>query len=242
MSSFRLLRAFNDESLRGYAGSKRRANPAVLASFPRTSLFERFVHELALERAVPMKEICEAFEFFALIRKHVRAERVADLCSGHGLAGILYAVAERGTQEVLLLDKRRPQSFEAVWRAALRVAPWVEEKVSYLEGPLERTSTQLQPGCAILGVHACGRLSDRCLEIARTLESPVAIMPCCRDHSLNTGPMAVAQALGGDIAYDIDRTYAMEAANYFVRWREIPAVITPMNRVLIATPRERAGG
>ena len=40
--------------------------------------------------------------------------------------------------------------------------------------------------------------------------------------------------LGEDVAYDVDRTYTMERAGYRVRWREIPAEITPMNRRCLA--------
>ena len=88
----------------------------------------------------------------------------------------------------------------------------------------------------MLGVHACGTLTDTCLEIATELGGPVAVMPCCRAHAKSPAPMGLRAALGEDVAYDVDRTYALEARGYGVRWREIPAAITPMNRVLIGVP------
>jgi len=239
MIPFRLLRAFNDEKVRGYAGAKARIGRNSLPYFQGEGRVDRLVRELAHERALPIKEVVEAFEFFGVTRRYLREPVIADLCSGHGLAGILFAVFERRTERVLLCDRRRPQNFEDVWRAVIRAAPWIADKVQYVEGAIEKTSASLEPGTAVLGLHACGRLTDTCLETAVRLGGSVAVMPCCRSHRLTTAPPGIREALGGDLAYDIDRTYAMEARSYRVRWREIPEEITPMNRILIAVPRRQ---
>lgn len=237
MTHFRILRAFNDESVRAYAGARTRIGRNSLPHFQGDSLADRVVRELAAERALPLKEITEAFEFFAAVRKHLaRSPCIVDLCSGHGLAGILFAAFERRTQRVILCDKRKPQHFEHVWRACLAAAPWIEGKVHFEEGKLERTRAHLPAGSAVLGVHACGALTDTCIAIAVELGGPCAVMPCCRAQALNRAPLGLRQALGEDVAYDVDRTYALERQGYRVRWREIPAEITPMNRILIATP------
>ena len=238
MQAFRLLRVFNTEAARGYAGSKVRLGRNSLRFFERDSPVDGLARELANERALPIKELTEAFEFFAVARKYLRRSPVVvDLCSGHGLAGILFAVFERRTTEVVLCDQRKPEHFAEVWRAALRVAPWIEDKVRFVEGKLARTRAALPTGAAVLGVHACGVLTDACMDIAIELGGPFAVMPCCRAHARNPAPQGLREALGEDVAYDVDRTYRAEQAGYRVRWREIPAVITPMNRVLIAVPR-----
>ena len=54
------------------------------------------------------------------------------------------------------------------------------------------------------------------------------------------GPAARQAELGTRLAFDIDRTYRLEAAGYRVRWDAIPEEITPMNRVLIGTRRKEA--
>jgi hypothetical protein len=237
MTSFRLLRAFNQDHLRPHANSKTRIGRNWLPEFPGDNLFERLVRELAHERALPIKEVAEAFEFFAVTRKYLRREVVVDLCCGHGLAGILFAAIERKTQQVLLCDRRRPENFDAVWRAAVKVAPWIADKVRYVEGELSDTRKTLPPHCGILGVHACGAVTDLCLEIAADQGGPVAVMPCCRSHAHSQAPEGLSAALGADVAYDVDRTYTMEAKGYRMRWREIPSAITPMNRLLIGVPR-----
>ena len=242
MTDFRILRAFNDDKLRRYAGTKTRIGRNALPHFSGDTLAERLVRELAHERALPIKEVVEAFEFFAVVRKYLRrTPTIVDLCSGHGLAGILFAVFERRTQEVVLCDRRKPLHFEHVWRACTKTAPWIENKVRYLEGDLSGSRASLPTGSAVIGVHACGTLTDTCIEIALDLEGPLAVMPCCRANASNTAPMGLRQALGEDVAYDVDRTYAIERRGYRVRWREIPDAVTPMNRVLIAVQRRPVG-
>jgi hypothetical protein len=238
MTAFRLLRAFNDDALRDYAGVKARIGRNTLPYFAGDTLAERLVRELAHERALPIKEVVEAFEFFAVVRKYLaRAPTVADLCSGHGLAGLLFAVFERRTDRVLSCDKRRPACYEKVRRACARAAPWIEGKVHYLEGELSRTRASLPAGSAVVGLHACGTLTDTCIEIGLETGGPFAVMPCCRAKARNTAPAGLRQALGEDVAYDVDRTYTIERRGHRVRWREIPESVTPMNRVLIAVPR-----
>ena len=241
MTDFRLLRVFNTGDLRAYAGSKTRIGRNALALFPGESLADRMIRQLALERALPIKEVVEAFEFFAVTRKYLRrASSVVDLCSGHGLAGILFAAYERRVERVLLCDRRRPLHFADVLRACLRVAPWIEDKVTYVERDLHAARTDFPPGAAVLGVHACGVMTDACMDVALELGGPLAVMPCCRANARNDAPEGLRQALGEDVAYDVERTYALERAGVRVRWREVPAAITPMNRVLIGVPREAA--
>jgi len=238
MAAFRFLRALNAPGLSTYAGSKTRVGRNTAQYFEGATLTDRLVRELCADRALPIKELVEACEFFAVTRKYLRSETVVDLCAGHGLAGILFAVFQRETTQVLLCDRRRPASFEVVLAAVTRAAPWIEDQVRYLDGPIERSQSKLPQGAAVIGVHACGKLTDQCLDIACDLGGPVAVLPCCRDHNLSAAPPALAEALGGDVAYDVHRTYTLEDRGYRVRWREISSAITPMNRVLIGVPRE----
>ena len=239
-TDFRLLRAFNDEKLRGYARTRTRIGRNTLPHFAGDSLADQIVRELAHERALPIKEVTEAFEFFAVVRKYLRRTPViVDLCSGHGLAGVLFAAFERRVEQVVLCDRQQPVHHKHVWRACAKAAPWIEDKVRYVEGRLEDTRASLTKGAAVIGVHACGTLTDTCIDIALDLGGPLAVMPCCRANAKNTAPQGLRQALGEDVAYDVERTYALERSGYRVRWRDIPATITPMNRVLIGMPRAR---
>ena len=208
----------------------------ALASFGSDSLADKLSRELARERALPIKELFESFEFFARVRKLIRAPQMADLCAGHGLTGVLFALYERSVERVILIDRCRPPSFDRVLAAAVRVGPWVAKKLEYREGKLKHEVARLERGTAIVGVHACGLRTDQCLTAALELRSKVAVMPCCYPEAHCSAPPTLIQHLGVEQAFDIDRTYRLRAAGYDVRWDAIPSEITPMSRVLVGVP------
>ena len=190
------------------------------------SLPSQLAHALARRRAIDLKEFCEAFEFFTRVRRSMRltvteaptpgvaATRtptrcIVDLCCGHGLTGILFAMFERSVEQVLLVDAREPAAHRAILDAACEVAPHVREKVTFcactLDQFLEAQASSLEAGAeseapgegdghgsahreqlpplllstGLLAVHACGDATDRCIDIALRLRGNIALMPCC---------------------------------------------------------------
>jgi len=241
MTAFRLLRALaplDDGRRAGHSGN---VDERSLRWFPGDGLAPRFARALARRRAVPMKELAEAFEFFAAVRKDLRAAELADLCAGHGLVGALFALHERRLERVHLVDRRTPPNRAAVLEAAAEVGPWVRETLVEHEAPLAALAGRLPAGTAVAAVHACGLRTDRCLDLALELGGPVALMPCCHSHRRCESSPALARALGHEVAIDVARTYRMEAAGLRVRWTEVPEVITPRNRVLVGRPPRRSG-
>lgn len=230
---FRFLKQFNSVEFSKKASCRDRLRQSDTRWFPGDYLSSVFARELCARRALPFKEVLESFEFFACVRNQIRCKSVADLCCGHGLVGILFAVFQPDVEHVCLLDKVRPKSFDLVLEAARAVAPWTEAKITYVEAPLNRTLDHLAPGTAILGVHACGDRTDKCIGHAISLCSSIALLPCCRRHRLHPSPECLKNFLGADIAIDVDRTYRLHAAGYRVRWDQISPSITEMNRVLV---------
>ena len=112
-------------------GSRNTLRPEDARLFPGETLPAAFARALCERRATCIKELLEATEVFALARKAVRAPAVADLCCGHGLAGILFAVFEREVERVLLVDRERPASADLILKAAADVAPWAPPKVEW---------------------------------------------------------------------------------------------------------------
>lgn len=204
--------------------------------FAGEGLLARFARALAARRAVRVKEFAEACEFFAVARRRARAEEVADVCASHGLVGALYALFEPRVRRVTLSDARVPESRAEVLAAAREVAPEAAARLVERDGWLAVRGPELAPGTALVAVHACGTLSDDCVGLALALGGPLAIMPCCRPHSRSPAPRVLARELGADTAFDVDRTYRLERAGFTVRWDAVPAVITPMNRVIVAWP------
>ena len=94
----------------------------------------------------------------------------------------------------------------AVMEAVAAVAPWAVDKINYLEMRIQRAGEHLQDGDAIVAVHACGVRTDRCIDLALTLRSPMALLPCCYSQTAATAPRALRKALGADLATDVHRT------------------------------------
>ncbi|MFK7737980.1 MAG: methyltransferase [Pirellulaceae bacterium] len=234
---FRYLKQFNSPEFLKKASCKDRLRESDTRWFPGDYLSSVFARQLCERRALPFKEVLESFEFYACVRNRIRGRSVADLCCGHGLVGILFAMFERDVEQVCLLDRVRPKSFDLILAAAQEVAPWTGEKITYVEAPLEHTLRHVEPGTTILGVHACGARTDKCISHAISIRSTIALLPCCRRHRLHPSPECLKNVLGADVAIDVDRTYRLHNAGYRVRWDQISPHITEMNRVLIGVPQ-----
>jgi len=232
-ASFKAFRQFNNPSLGELAGLRSPISARFAEHFSASRHMDRLALALAARRALPLKELLESAEFYMRVRRRIRAQTVVDLCAGHGLVGLLFAAFERSVQRVVLLDQRQPESFTRVREAVVEVAPWTADKLVYIESPLLEAGPHIPPGAGVVAVHACGVRTDRCLELAADKGCAVAVMPCCYAQTARKAPRALRAALGAILTTDIDRTYRMEQAGYEMAWSEIPAVITPMNRVLL---------
>lgn len=233
-TGFKALRFLNDPALHPLAASHGRIDARALAHVPPDSRTHQVLAALAAVSALPMKEVCESFELFERVRRRLRAPHVADLCAGHGLTGILFALFERSVEQVTLIDTHPPDSFPIILKALTPLAPWLPQKVRYVTARIQHATQHLPHGASIIAIHACGQRTDRCIDAAIALNGAIAVMPCCYTHTAAGAPLGIRDHLGITLAADIHRTYRLHAAGYTVRWSSIPAVITPMNRVLIA--------
>ena len=231
-SLFKSFRAFNRNPPPIDLRSRSRPGEAALAWFGGDGMEDRLARALISAKALPFKELLEAFEFFEHVRRRVRAPTVVDLCCGHGLAGMLYGVFHRDVEQVLLIDRTRPGSVDVTLEALSTVAPWLGPKVRFDTGDL--SDVPLPRGAALLGVHACGSATDGIIDRAIASGGPVGLLPCCHPTAGVPGPPTLSHNLGHGLATDIHRTYRLEAAGYHTRWSTIPDGITPMNRVIAA--------
>ncbi|QEG25195.1 methyltransferase [Mariniblastus fucicola] len=230
---FKFFPQLNDLEQTQWLGSRQKFH-AVLAEeyFGTDSLQDKFLQAIAAERLLPIKEVLESFEFFTRIRKSTRQSTVADLCCGHGLLGILFAMFERDVERVILIDQNEPESRQKLIAAASRVAPWIEAKLQNHSAKIGIDGSWIETGMAVVSAHACGVLSDLCIDIAIKSGGPIAILPCCYPKSACSAPLSLQTQFGMETAFDIDRTYRLEAAGYRIRWGSIPEEITPMNRII----------
>ena len=202
--------------------------------FTGDTMLDRLARALAAAKAIDMKEFVESLEFYHRVRRTVRGEIVADLCCGHGLTGLLFALFERRVEQVWLVDRVRPEAHARLFDAVCSLGEWIAPKVRYVEAPLKTLA--LPKGAGVIGVHACGGATDLCLRKAIEAGGPVAVMPCCYGRAVPSGPPALHAALGKILSADIDRTYRLEQTGYSVQWSAIPRSITPLNRIIIGRP------
>jgi len=200
--------------------------------FGSDSLQDKFLQAIAASRLLPIKEVLESFELFVRVRKSTRRETVADLCCGHGLLGILFAMFERDVDRVILIDQNEPESRQKLIAVASEIAPWVPGKIDNRVAKIGVDGDWIAPDIGVVSAHACGVLSDLCIDIAIKSGGPIAILPCCYPRSACAAPLSLQTQFGLGTAFDIDRTYRLEAAGYRVRWGTIPKEITPMNRIV----------
>ena len=231
--TFKFFPSLNHQQDLSWASSRNSLSSAFAETrFGSDSLPDRLVRAITDDRVIPIKEVLECFEFVARIRKDLRSQHMADLCCGHGLVGILLALFERKVQTVMLVDRKEPPSFKKLLACLLPIAPWIAEKVTFQQSRLDHMD-KLPMGTSIVSAHACGLLTDQCIQLAIERQGNIAVLPCCYPKRSCPAPTALQREFGQERAFDIDRTYRLEYAGYTVRWTTIPAEITPMNRILM---------
>ena len=205
--------------------------------FSSDRMTDKLVQALASADCLPLKELLESCEFFERIRKDVRSSIVTDLCCGHGLIGLLFAIFEHQTKRVILIDRTQPASHQKIFQKAAKFAPWIQDKVRFHKAGMDRVHEIVDTETSIVSSHACGLLTDACIETAIAVNGNIALMPCCYPKQKCPAPPALVHSLGNETAFDIHRTYRLEEAGYHVRWTTIPHSITPMNRVIVGRKR-----
>ena len=237
-TAFSFLKSLNDAParIRTYNGDSH-VFPAKIADryFASERLTDRFISRLVKGHAIKWKEILESFEFFYQTRKYLRRPSLADVCCGHGLIGILFALLEEKVEKVRLADTSIPPSLASVLDTAICLGPWVKEKVEVSEADIAAIQAQVPSGTAVLAAHGCGSLTDQTLDLAMAVDGPVAVMPCCCHPRSPDAPKVLYRELGVKDGVDVHRTYRLNEAGYEVLWKYIPEEVTPMNRIIVGT-------
>ncbi|OEU14221.1 hypothetical protein FRACYDRAFT_240755 [Fragilariopsis cylindrus CCMP1102] len=110
---------------------------------------------------------------------------------------------------------------------------------NYVEGPIEyiipHSSTLL------VGIHACGTLSDKIIDLALSSNSPLALVPCCHTKKQFTTDQKndfTTQTQKYSLTDFIDnyRKQKLMDHGYTVHEVFIPSEFTPKNRVLLCIP------
>jgi hypothetical protein len=216
--------------------SKDRLTEYDFGRFPGDSLFDRIGRALCPARCLPRKELYEAWEVARRTRRRLRGGRVIDAGGGHGLLAHLMLLLDDTSPQALVVDPGSPPTATRVQEAISRQWPRLADRVSFVAATIDEFP--IESGDVIVSCHACGALTDRVLARAAGARARVAVLPCCHDvETCEVGPYSgwVDPAL----AIDIGRAAKLDGDGYSVWTQTIPSAITPKNRLLIASPRER---
>jgi hypothetical protein len=254
--------------------SRNKLQPRHIAEFSSNTLFDRFARVVCQVLVIPRKEIFETWAMALYVHHQFpNATRIADLACSHGLlswALLLLAQEEHLSspttatastdkptnvkRSVVCIDLKMPKSAEKIATAMLHEWPALQNDWDYVEGPLEA----LQPDASTLlvGIHACGVLSDKVVRLAIQGNAAVALVPCCHSKkcltpdqkeemrktesaSSNTSrPGVTKDNMVVTLADFIDRyrIKRLQSAGFIVQEAHIPDVFTPKNRIIMGTP------
>ena len=154
---------------------------------------------------------------------------------------------------VKLFDKTCPPSHLLIREAVERAAPHVKGRVVYVEGDLKAVGEGASggdtptpppppppppPTSIVIGVHACGSLTDAILQYAiSNSATSIAVMPCCYTGTNPQAPYGLKRVFGSSWSSDIARSYLLSSNDYHTDFSSIPSLITPMNRIIVAERR-----
>jgi hypothetical protein len=216
-------------------GSRGRLTEYDLGRFPADTLFDRIGRAVCAAGCLPRKELYEAWEVARRTRRLFRGGRVVDLGAGHGLLAQVMLLLDDSSPVAVAVDEALPPSAPAVHDALVKVWPRLEGRVTFVNGPLDEVP--LTATDVVVSSHACGALTDTILARAIGAGARVSVLPCCHDvETCDAGPFA--GWVDPPLAIDLLRAVRLEQQGYRVWTQNIPAAITPKNRLLLGAPRQ----
>lgn len=168
-------------------------------------------------------------------RRHRSTIHVQDLCSRHGLTGMIFVACNPPGRHVdgvkmttTCVDRYEPKSHLVLRDIIAEVCPWVavHGAVSFVTSPLEEfvKTTRNREGpqqsqqqrhttmaTIVVSTHACGSLTDTVLQYASDIHaSSIAVMPCCYTGTAKDVPYGIRRMLGVALAADLRRCFVLQ--------------------------------
>ena len=208
-------------------------NLRTVDRFPGDTLFSRIARAVCEAQCLPRKELFEAWEVARRIRRKMRGGPVVELAAGHGLLSAILILLDDSSPTAVCVDPKRPPSQERVLAALEKHWPRLKGRVHNMKARVDEA--EVPEGALLVSIHACGVLTDQVLDLAVASRSRVAVLPCC--HALGEcDDGALTGWMDGPLAVDVTRLARLRQEGFRVHATQIPAEITPQNRLLMAWP------
>ncbi len=213
--------------------SRNRLTERLLPQFTGATLFDHIARAVCRAGCLPRKELYEAWEVARRVRRRFRGGRVVDLACGHGLLAQILLLLDGTSPAALAVDRSLPASAGKLHATLTEEWPRLAGSIQYIAGDLQEV--MLQPSDLVVSVHACGDLTDLVLARAVAARARVAVLPCC--HDLAGADLGGLEGwIDGPLALDVTRAARLRRSGYRIFTQQIPASITPKNRLLLAEP------
>lgn len=214
--------------------TKSRLTEKQLSVFPGNTLFDKIARAVCRAGTLPGKELFEAWEVARRVRRKYRGGRIVDLACGHGLLAHIMLLLDDSSKEALAVDLDFTENTERLSQVIIDKWPRLENRIKFIQSRIE--DIELCPDDLAVSVHACGRLTDKVIDIAVTGGARLGVLPCC--HDTKTGDLGgLGGWVDGPLAIDVTRAARLRSKGYGVITRIIPEEITPKNRLLMAHPK-----
>lgn len=217
--------------------SRARLTPHDLQRFPGQTLFDRLGRAVCEAGCLPRKELFESWEVARRARRLFRGGRVVDFGGGHGLLAHVMLLLDDSSPGAIVVDTAIPPSAQAVHEVLVSAWPRLAGRVTFVRG--EAGSVEVVADDVVVSSHGCGALTDQVIDRAVGARARVAVLPCCHDVETCDGG-ALAGWLDAALAIDVMRAVRLEGRGYRVWTQEVPASITPKNRLLLGAPLQVA--
>jgi hypothetical protein len=213
--------------------SKGRLTAHDLDRFGGETLFDRIGRAVCAAGCLPRTELYEAWEVARRTRRLFRGGRVVDLGGGHGLLAQVLLLLDDSSASAVVVDRAIPESAAKVHAELASAWPRLEGRVTFVQAAIDDEAVSATD--LVVSSHACGALTDEVLARAVAARARVAVLPCCHDlETCDAG--GLGGWIDGPLAIDVVRAVRLTQQGYRVWTQQIPAEITPKNRLLIGEP------
>lgn len=185
---------------------------------------------------IKQKHLTKVERFYSEVSPYVGNKRIVNLCAGNSLLA-WYFLMGGVTEEALSIDLKSTKKYQTLRDLIKKVRPDLDAMHTFLERDIYDSELGIQADDFILGLHACGNLTDRVIEIAVETGASFAIVPCCYRPDrqlLRPQQYKIPQDKSREEVVDLLRAEYVSEKGREVSLREIKSFPSPMNRLLLS--------
>jgi hypothetical protein len=158
-----------------------------------------------------------------LLKDHLQEAYLYDLCAGNALTSVIASHLFKLKLAVAVDKRERIRRFELV------------KNFEYLQADIYNIEiSNIKPDSIIIGVHACGELANRIIDIYNQSKARYLIlMPCCQGTITKTIPYAIREIIKNDyVVWAWQLTERCNGKLYFDNH-----CLSPKNAIITATKK-----